>query len=82
MHWGEKDNITLKNGSLVISVKGATVANPANGKVVKMAMQNYANIVYKERTEVMQKSAWPLFFSGRVDLINQTPPAAALSRIA
>ena len=50
MHWGEKDTITLKNGSLVISVKGATVPNPANNKIIKMAMQNYANLTVKNMT--------------------------------
>ena len=50
MHWGEKDNITLKNGSLVISVKGATVPNPANNKIIKMAMQNYANLTVRNMT--------------------------------
>ena len=50
MHWGEKDNITLKNGSLVISVNGATIPNPANNKIIKMAMQNYANLTVKNMT--------------------------------
>ena len=50
MHWGEKDNITLKNGNFVISTKAATVANPANNKKVKMAMQNYADLTVKNMT--------------------------------
>ena len=50
MHWSEGSTVTLKNGSFVISVNGATVPNPANNKIIKMAMQNYANLTVKNMT--------------------------------
>ena len=62
MHWGEKDTITLKNGTFVVSEAAVTVPNPVTGKVVKMAMQNYANLTIKDMT--MDFTNIPLNFYG------------------